>query len=41
MGPLEDRRVPEEKKRRVTITLMAELPSRPGILREVRRGSGD
>jgi outer membrane protein OmpA-like peptidoglycan-associated protein len=41
MGPLEDRRVPEEKKRRVTITLMAELPPRPGILREVRRGSGD
>ena len=41
MGPLEDRRVPEEKKRRVTITLMAELPSRPGMLREVRRGSGD
>jgi outer membrane protein OmpA-like peptidoglycan-associated protein len=41
MGPLEDRRVPEEKKRRVTITLMAELPGRPGILREVRRGSGD
>jgi outer membrane protein OmpA-like peptidoglycan-associated protein len=41
LGPLEDRRVPEEKKRRVTITLMAELPSRPGMLREVRRGSGD
>jgi outer membrane protein OmpA-like peptidoglycan-associated protein len=41
MGPLEDRRVPEEKKRRVTITLMAELPPRPGSLREVRRGSGD
>jgi outer membrane protein OmpA-like peptidoglycan-associated protein len=41
IGPLEDRRVPEEKKRRVTITLMAELPSRPGMLREVRRGSGD
>jgi outer membrane protein OmpA-like peptidoglycan-associated protein len=41
MGPLEDRRVPEEKKRRVTITLMAESPGRPGILREVRRGSGD
>jgi outer membrane protein OmpA-like peptidoglycan-associated protein len=41
LGPLEDRRVPEEKKRRVTITLMAELPPRPGMLREVRRGSGD
>jgi outer membrane protein OmpA-like peptidoglycan-associated protein len=41
IGPLEDRRVSEEKKRRVTITLMAELPPRPGMLREVRRGSGD
>ena len=41
MGPLEDRRVPEEKKRRVTVTLMAEVPSRAGILREVRRGGGD
>src|SRR6266849_3533667 len=41
MGPLEDRRVPEERKRRVTVTLMAEVPSRAGILREVRRGGGD
>jgi outer membrane protein OmpA-like peptidoglycan-associated protein len=41
MGPLEDRRVPEEKKRRVTVTLMTEVPSRAGILREVRRGGGD
>jgi outer membrane protein OmpA-like peptidoglycan-associated protein len=41
MGPIEDRRVPERKKRRVTVTLMADLPSRPGILREVRREGGD
>ena len=41
MGPLENRRVPEEKKRRVTVTLMAEVPSRAGTLREVRRGGGD
>jgi outer membrane protein OmpA-like peptidoglycan-associated protein len=40
MGPLENRRVPG-KKRRVTVTLMAEVPSRAGILREVRRGGGD
>jgi hypothetical protein len=25
MGPLEDRNIPEEKKRRVTVTLMTDL----------------
>ena len=35
MGPLEDRKIPEEKKRRVTVTLMADSPARPGTRREV------
>ena len=35
MGPLDDRRIPEDKKRRVTVTLMADSPSRPVTPREV------
>ncbi len=35
MGPLDDRRIPEDKKRRVTVTLMADSPSRPVTRREV------
>jgi outer membrane protein OmpA-like peptidoglycan-associated protein len=35
MGPLDDRRIPEDKKRRVTVTLMADSSSRPGTRREV------
>ena len=41
MGPLEDRKIPEEKKRRVTVTLMADLPSRADLRLEVRRERGD
>ena len=41
MGPLEDRKIPEEKKRRVTVTLMADLPSRADLRLDVRRERGD
>jgi outer membrane protein OmpA-like peptidoglycan-associated protein len=41
MGPLEDPKIPEEKKRRVTVTLMADLPSRADLRLEVRRERGD
>ena len=41
MGPLEDRKIPEEKKRRVTVTMMADLPSRADLRLEVRRERGD
>jgi outer membrane protein OmpA-like peptidoglycan-associated protein len=34
MGPLDDRRIPEDKKRRVTVTLMADSPWGPGTRRE-------
>ena len=35
MGPLDDRRIPGDKKRRVTITLMADSPSSSGTRREL------
>jgi hypothetical protein len=41
MGPLEDPKISEEKKRRVTVTLMADLPSRADLRLEVRRERGD